>query len=229
MAFEPSQAYWDAAFALADALDKSDPARAELAPVRTRLNLLTSATGARLEADLWPHLKGLTAGIYGEPGQPGRPTGGMLILHVDSDSTALRLVSHTLPHLAKLVPRGQDVAFWRSGQNVVVTWGNGVATGARAAAADTKLSVAPRCTDWEQAGKPAPERLGVFWPARCWPLKTKATAKSAAWCALEEDPPVVWWGWTRETTAIDSVRWPSLEVRVRRFLEQIELEAPPER
>ena len=180
MAFDPSHAYWEAAFALADALDKSDPGRAELAPVRTRLNLLTSATGARLEADLWPHLKGLTAGVYGEPSRPGRPTAGLLALHVDSDSAALRLVSHTLPHLAKLVPRGQDTAFWRSGLSVLVAWGDGVATNARAAAADTKLSVAPCCTDWQQAGKPAPERLGVFWPARCWPLHAEATAKSAA-------------------------------------------------
>ena len=71
LAFEPGQAYWDSAFALADRVEKTDPARAELAPLRARINLLAGAAGARLEADLWPHLRGLTTGLLGEPTRPG--------------------------------------------------------------------------------------------------------------------------------------------------------------
>ena len=43
------------------------------APLRTRLNLLAAGAGASLEADLWPHLGGVTAAILGDARQPGRP------------------------------------------------------------------------------------------------------------------------------------------------------------
>ena len=56
----PRRGYWDGVFALADRVDRADPARANLAPLRTRINLLASAVGARLEADFWPHLRGVT-------------------------------------------------------------------------------------------------------------------------------------------------------------------------
>ena len=102
LAFEPGQAYWDSAFALADRVEKTDPARAELAPLRARINLLAGAAGARLEADLWPHLRGLTTGLLGEPTRPGRPTGALLILHLDSEAAAEKLTVHTLPRLAAL-------------------------------------------------------------------------------------------------------------------------------
>jgi hypothetical protein len=226
LAFEASPAYWDSAFALADALEKTDPERAELAPVRTRLNLLAAGAGARPEADLWPHLRGVTAAVLGGAGRPDRPTGGVLALHLDSDDAASRLVSHTFPRLAKLLDRGRELVFWQNGRNVIVAWGEGARTTAKAAAANPALSVAPHCTGWLQAGKPAPDRLCAFWPARCWPLGPEPTTKSAARSVLAEGPPAVWWGWNRETTAVDSVRWPSLDQRTRRFLEQIELKEP---
>jgi hypothetical protein len=233
LAFEPSPAYWDSAFALADRLEKTDPARAGLAPARTRLNLLTSASGARLEADLWPHLRGLTAGVFGEPSGPQGPPGGLLALHLDSDLAARRLVSQTLPRLKKLLPPGQDrnVTYWQSGHNVLVAWSEGILAAARAAAADPGLSVAPLSTTWAQAGKPAPSRLGVFWPARCFSLGSKPNAKGvgdhAAWTVAAEDPPAVWWGWNKENLASDSVQWQALDHRVHRFLGAIELEPPP--
>jgi hypothetical protein len=226
LALHPSPSYWDSAFALADALEKTIPDRAELAPLRTRLNLFAAGTGARLEADLWPHMRGVTAVILGAAGRPGRPTGGVLALHLDSDDDALRLVSHTLPRLAKLLDRGRELDFWKNGRNVIVAWGEGVSTMAKAAAANPADSLAPQCTGWRQVGKTAPDRLCAFWPAGCWPLGPDPTTKSAAWSVLAEGPPVVWWGWNRETTAIDSVRWPSLDQRTRRFLEQIELKEP---
>ena len=233
LAIEPSPTYWDSAFALADRLEKTLPERAELAPLRTRLNLLTSASGARLEADLWPHLNGLTAGVFAAPGRPGRPSGAVLALHFDSDQAALRVVSHTWPRLGKLLPGGEErnLACWQNGHHAIVAWGQDAISGARAAATDPKLSVAPFCTGWTQAGKPAPARLGVFWPARLGLLATepKANNSPGAWSALTDDPPAVWWGSNRGSAAVDSVRWDGLDGRVRRFLAAIPLEGPPAR
>ena len=46
LAFEPGAAFWDSAFALADRVDRADPSRAGVAPLRTRFNLLAAAAGA---------------------------------------------------------------------------------------------------------------------------------------------------------------------------------------
>ena len=58
LAFEPGQAYWDTAFELMDRAEKTDPARAGLAPLRARINLLAAAASVRLEADLVAPLEG---------------------------------------------------------------------------------------------------------------------------------------------------------------------------
>jgi hypothetical protein len=222
LAFRPTREFWDSAFALADRVEKTDPARAELAPLRTRLNLLAMTSGIRLEADVWPHLSGLTAAVLGDTSRPGRPTGVLLALHLDSEVAAEKLVSQSARGLAKLI--GREVAAWRKGRDVVVAWGNGVATAARDAAARPDLSVAPIYrTSMLQAGKPPPHRLVVFWPARCWPLEKDAFARSPAWSVMTDDPPALWLGWNQENKAIDSINWPGLERRVHRFLEQIPL------
>ena len=80
-------AYWDEAFAVADRVDRADPVRADLAPLRTRLNLLATAVGTKLEADLWPHLRGLTVGLLADAATPSRPT-ALLALHMDQDASA---------------------------------------------------------------------------------------------------------------------------------------------
>jgi hypothetical protein len=93
-------AYWDEAFALADRVDRADPERAGLAPLRTRVNLMAAATGARLEADLWPHLRGMTLGLLTDPANPTRPSRACLALQMDSSTTARQLVVEVLPRLA---------------------------------------------------------------------------------------------------------------------------------
>ena len=192
--------------------------------MRARLNLMARTAGVRLEADLWPHLRGLTVGLFGEPGRPGRPTGVLVSLHLDSEAAAERLISRSSAGLAKLV--GRELTTWRSGGDVLVAWGNGVATAARDAAASPERSAAPLCTSWPRAGKPAPHRLVAFWPARCWPLeqKQKPIAAAAAWSVLAEDPPALWLGWNEATKGFDTIRWAGLSRRVERFLEQIPLE-----
>ena len=103
VAFEPSAGFWTSAFALADGVDRADPARADLLPLRSRLDLLATAAGVRLEVDLWPHLRGLTASVMGTAEQPGIPTGALLILHVDTDAAADRLAAEVLPRLGTLL------------------------------------------------------------------------------------------------------------------------------
>jgi len=96
-------AYWNGVFALADRVDRADPARANLAPLRTRINLLASAVGARLEADLWPHLRGITVAWLANPDKPEQPGRAIAVLQMDEGPAAQHLVADVLPRLA---------AFW---------------------------------------------------------------------------------------------------------------------
>ena len=107
LALDPSAAFWDSAFSLADRLERVDPVRAEVAPLRARINLLAASAGVRPEADLWPHLRGVTASLIGDPSQPGRPTGLLLVLacgHRFERRTARQRVSSSL---------GGPVARWQ--------------------------------------------------------------------------------------------------------------------
>ena len=94
-------AYWDEAFAVADRVDRADPVRADLAPLRTRLNLLATAVGTKLEVDLWPHLRGFTVGLLADAATPSRPT-ALLALHMDQDASARQVLEKVLPRLVVL-------------------------------------------------------------------------------------------------------------------------------
>jgi hypothetical protein len=109
MAVDPGPAFWDRAFSLADRIERVDPARAGVALLRTRINLLAVAAGVKPEADLWPHLRGVSACIWGDPRQPGQPIGAALMLHVDEESNAERLTREFVSRLGSLLPsRARD-------------------------------------------------------------------------------------------------------------------------
>jgi hypothetical protein len=95
-------AFWDGVFEIADRVDKADPGRANLAPLRTRVNLLAAAAGVRLEADLWPHLRGATFMLLVDPKSPARPSRAAIALHLDADAAARRMADEVLPRLAGL-------------------------------------------------------------------------------------------------------------------------------
>ena len=107
LAIDPSAAFWDSAFALADRVERLDPAKAAVAPLRARFNLLAASAGARPEADLWPHLRGVTVSLKGDPNQPGRITGLLLVLHGNAEPSAERLANEFLPRLGALLPGGK--------------------------------------------------------------------------------------------------------------------------
>ncbi len=71
LAIDPEPSSWDWAFAVADRIERADPARAGLAPLRSRLNLLLAAAGLKLEADIHPHLRGISACLYRRAGPAG--------------------------------------------------------------------------------------------------------------------------------------------------------------
>jgi hypothetical protein len=280
LAFEPGAAFGDWAFALADRLERADPARAELAPLRARVNLLAGAAGVRPEVDLWPHVTGLTACVLGETDRPGRPTGALVVIHVDAEASAARLASEVLPRLgarfagtetiaatgrgpaarpdraatrtpparpgdpapgplpppadnpAIAEPRrvatvsGRAVTVWRRGRDVLVAWGDDALAAARTAVTNPARSVAPLCAAWAHAGKPAPQRVGAFWPARTWsPTRDRAGA-TPAWRTLADGPPAVWWGWNGPDKATDSIQYSGLRHRIHHFLEQLPLDPP---
>ncbi len=75
--------------------------------MRTRINLLASAVGARLEADLWPHLQGVTVAWLVSLQQPDQPGRAVAVLQMDDDRAARGLVDDVLPHLAALWGRAK--------------------------------------------------------------------------------------------------------------------------
>ncbi len=156
MAIDPDPASWDRAFGLADRVERVNPARAGVAPLRTRLNLLAATVGVQPEADLWPHLRGLSACLWGDPRQPGRPVGGLLVLHLDEESSRRRLTREFAPRFGSLIlgrakgkdtllpqpdgdapvggPRrlgtvlGNPLSVWRAGRNLMIAWADDALT-----------------------------------------------------------------------------------------------------
>ena len=261
-AFESGAAFWDSAFALADRIERADPSRGDVAPLRTRFNLLATAAGARPEVDLWPHLKGVTASIMADPNDPGQPGGALVILHTDADASAERLAIDVLPRLCGLLtgkkPRGtkpggevvpkpgpgkpagraperdasqlgtfggRSLLVYQRGRDLVIAWGDDALSASVEAAKTPDRSIAPLCTDWVRQGKNPPQRLGVIWPARCWPPVRGVDTTTPVWRTLAQDPPAVWWGWTGTHAAQDSIRFSELRRRVHQFIDQLPLDA----
>ena len=72
-----------------------------MAPLRSRVNLLATAAGARLEGDLWPHLRGVTIAVLADPRGLSRPERS-LILHIDEEPRLVGSPTRSLPRLARL-------------------------------------------------------------------------------------------------------------------------------
>jgi hypothetical protein len=240
LALDPRPEAWDSAFAAADRLERTDPARAGVAPLRIRLNLLAAAAGVRPEVDLWPHLRGLSGCLLAGPS--GGVEGAMLALHTDGPSASLRLADPFIPRMTRLVTRetgpdepgpegvrrlgqvaGRPITLARRGATVLIGWGE---------------SALPACLDArEHPGRSAsevirsgwgptpPQRAGAFWPGRVRGLAPAGTPISLA---LAETPPVLWSGRTEGAVARDTLRWAGLSGLVRRFLEHLPLDPPPD-
>lgn len=242
-------AFWDALFAAADRVDRVDPSRVELAPLRTRVNLLATAAGIRLEADLWPHLRGITVALLVDRETPARPTRVLVALHLDEPAAARRVVDDVLPRLAGLAsgfrkptkappnlpgPRqlgriaGRPLEASLRGRDVVVGWGEGTHSSALKAGSQPERS-ASTLLDRCRAGPRThpPDRAGAIWPGRM-PLRVRwLDSASPLTRALAGGDPIVWAGWTHADHAVDRVSWAGLPATVRRFLESVPLAETP--
>jgi hypothetical protein len=224
MAIDPDPHAWDWAFATLDRVERVDPTRAGLAPLRSRLNLLTLAAGVKLEADLHPHLRGISACLMGDPGRTGRATGGLLVLHLDEPATAQRLVQEARPRLRNVLgantPGGAATITARN-RDIWLAWGGGDATTSPDRHPAPGRSLATICGGWDAEGYKTPVRMGAVWPARLWQPAGLTDAAQSSFRTLAEDPPVVWWGWSEPGREHDLLRWRGLSDRVRKFLETL--------
>ena len=222
-ALDPSPASWNATFDLLDAVDRADPARANLAPLRLRLNLLGSAAVIKPDIDLWPRLLGVSGLVTADPA--GKVDGVLLALHARDEASAKRLETLTLPRIARaalglrpndpaapavLQVRGKTLSFGRRGQDVAVVWGDAILARAEKAAS------APDARLRAEVGTKA-QRFAAVWPGRLPAL------------GLPDAPPAVWVGSFDGSTSLDTVRWPGLKAVVRRVLDRLPLDPPPDR
>ncbi len=222
---------WDRAFTLADRVERVDRARGGLSPLRVRLNLMAAVVGLKLEADLLPHLRGISIALAGRTDRPGRVTGTLVVLHLDDLEVAHRIVRETSARVAALmrgqVPAATDAA---AGTRAVVVrahesdirlaWGDARAPANSDDPPPAGQSMADVCRGWVAEGRPAPARVGAFWPGRLWqpPARAKAAWPADSLRVLANDPPAVWWGWNELDGTRDLVRWGGLDQRMRQLL-----------
>ncbi|WP_068410311.1 hypothetical protein [Planctomyces sp. SH-PL62] len=236
-------AFRDALFDVVDRIDRADPARAQLQPLRVRLNLLATVRGVRLEADLWPLLRGASLATFADPEKPGTTSGALLALHTDrsedADSILRRVVLPLAPLFGGSRPAngpaeavatlgrasGRPVEAVASGTTVLVGWGEGAVATALKSAQAPERSVAGLIGGDES--RPV-GRAGVFWPGRAGlPIPGGDDPASPLAATLAESAPVVWRGGWEGGRAWDVIRWGDLRRSVARFLERVP-QAPPE-
>jgi hypothetical protein len=223
---DPRPEAWNAWFALADRVERVDPAKAEVAPLRVRLNLLAAAARVRPEVDLWPHLRGISGGILIDP--QFHLAGAWVALHADSAPAAQQIGGVLIPRLAgtrtadklaenpepgnntiRAVGRvsGKPLTVLAQGQTVLVGWGEGVLAScveARANPAQSAGSAVREC--W---GATPLQAAGAFWPGRL-PL-----------LALSGAPPARWQHRDDGAVLRDDVRWSGLRGIVHEYLERL--------
>jgi hypothetical protein len=241
LGIDTTEAPLGAMFDVLDRIDRADPKRAGLAPLRTRLNVIATVARVRPEVELWPNLQGLTLAVLSNGN--GELGGGMLALHVVDADAAGQLASRVVPRLLasfmkadsggepkpdgvrtfKAV-RGRSLQLVTRGPCVLIGWGVGALDAALKALANPRDSsgAALRAT-WSDT---PPQRAGGFWPGR-W--NQVLPAGSPLGESLESAPPIVWSGRTDGAASIDLVRWTGLRSLVHRSLESLPLESDSSR
>jgi hypothetical protein len=217
VAIDPTPANWDAAFRLADLIEQVDPTREKLAPLRLRLDLLARSQRLRVDGDLLPHLKGLTGWIGGEGRSVDRAA---LMLHLDDEAVAARFVERARP----LPIDGRALRLHRLGRSVVATWGEGVWEAILQSRDHPDRSA--RTVFRARPVDPSPAFVVAIWPSRIpggMPVDTPLAE------ALAEASPIVGSGsWRDPATFATRWTWRGLDLAVRRFLDRIPLDPPPD-
>ena len=235
IAIDPAPSTWEAAFDLADRVEKADPARQGVAPSRLRLDLIGRTLGLRVE-ELLPHLEGVAGWVGADSRSIDR---AMLMLHLDDEDVASRVFDRLKPPPGSTPPLGpvempgrwlgqidgRAVRVYRIGPALVATWGEGVIEASVDSKARPERSA--RSIFGDRGIEPRPSALGVAWPARIPGLLPRETPLATA---LVEASPILWIGARKGPDAYQlEASWKGLDRAVRRFLELIPLDPPPDR
>jgi hypothetical protein len=236
LAIDPDPKSWSELFGLADRLEKVDRARAGVASISVRLDLLARLAGVRLETDLLRHLQAVSGWLGTDEKVIN---GGFLVLQLDQQDAAERIVSQIKPlpgsgpppagELAR--PRwlgkieGQPLRITRSDRNIFVTWGEGVLEASMAARDHPERSAGPMIRELLPAGNRT-LAAGVFWPER---IPEVGPNGSPLLKNLDKASPIVWRVDTHRDQSIGlMVVWPGIKETVKRFLDAIPLDPPPD-
>lgn len=235
IAIDSSPLAWDARFAWADRVEHADPANGPLAPLRTRLTLLSIAAGIQPEVDLFPQLRGLSAFLLSPRAGEQEAEAVVVALHVANPDAAARLATHLVPRAAASFLKGtsadepvdgvrrlgrvsgRPLEVVQQGSTVLIGWGQNALQAGLAAGREPERSAGALLRSvWGDATPP--QRLGLVWPGRLGsPL-------------LADAHPVIWIGRNvtegkpARTRTRDIVRWTELRGVVRRLLDRLPLE-----
>jgi hypothetical protein len=237
LATDPASKSWDALFALADRIEKLDPARRDVAPIQIRLAILARASGLRLEADLLRHLLGIS-GWIGSSNRM-RINNALLEFHLDDGDAAERIVASLKPWPGSGKapagtpdrPRwlgqvdGQPIQIVRSQRDVLLAWGEGVLEASLRARSSPEHSSGGAIREKLKAKRPF-IGAGVIWPER---LPNLIGAGILIPRKIDGVPPICWSVHSEEGRLVDvALDWDRLDEAVREFLERLPLDAPPD-
>ncbi len=225
LAIDPSPQAWNALFAHIDQVEKVDPARANVAPSALRLGLLLRSARVKPDVDLWPILNGVSGFVTAD--MAGKASGALVRLHVKDEASATRLANETIPRLvfslrlktAKtagvfgFVAGRRTIAVHVRGDSVGLAWGDTLPVRSLDASTNPAASAGALL---RSATNPSPERFVAFWPGKLPALVSP------------EAPPVVWTGRFDGDQSLDQIRWPGLKPLVKRLLDRLPLDPPPD-
>ncbi len=225
---DPSAGAWSRVFDLLDRVERIDPERAQVASSRIRLALAARAVGVRLEADVWPHLQGVSGWVGVAAGRLDR---AVLVIHLDDPAAARRVLDGVKGNRRPDGPdevvdagsiAGQPLRLIRRQATVFLAWGDRAWPESRAAVDDPARSARP----WLIRSRTGalPSRVGAVWLDQL-PRVPPGTPLAAS---LLDAPPIRWAGTNDGNRTIDEFWADGLDATVRRFLDRLPLDPAPE-
>jgi hypothetical protein len=220
-AIDPAPAARDRAFAILDRVEKADPARAAVAPLRVRLDLFARLAGVRPEVDVWPVVKGVSGFVSIDAS--GRVDGVLLRLHAIDEAAAARLRDAIVPRIVAALRLKSTEA---NGRLAIEAGGYKVTVDRRRSA--LVIGLGPTIADRSAAAEAGPfggvgfrfrgeaQRCMLFWPGRL------------RWLNLPDAQLVAWVGRSEGNQTIDTVFSNGLKSSVRRIVDRLPFDPPPD-
>ena len=208
-------------FAIADRIEKADPSRREVAPLRIRLNLLAATRGVRPETEIWPKLRGLSAVVSAQA--PGVPLRVVVGLHARDVDAAKALASITLPKLLGNKAGGgagdiggQTIGFEQRDATVWIGYGEGALRLSIEADSQTKPSVGGILRKATPAAPPS--HFAAIWPGK---LPDIVSREDALADALAGSPPIIWTADSDGIPLRGRIVWGNLRDTLKRWLDAV--------